>query len=151
MSFPRCGNGLCKPLDSGLRRNDGVAADNDGEGGCCWAQGCRDSDKPISTPIVIPAQAGIQETGARLLNGWPILADGALGGSCLSGHSHVAGMYGFNHWIPACAGMTQWLRGMTAGAVGCCRAQGCRDGDKPISTPIVIPAQAGIQETGARW
>ena len=23
LSFPRCGNGLLKPLDSGLRRNDG--------------------------------------------------------------------------------------------------------------------------------
>ena len=40
-------------------------------------------------------------------SGWRVV------GSPFSGHSRVAGMYGLNHWIPACAGMTQWLRGMT--------------------------------------
>ena len=52
-----------------------------------------------------------------------------------------------NHWIPAFAGMTQGLR------LGFFREWqgGYRDGDKPILTPVVIPAQAGIQEGGARW
>ena len=47
-------------------------------------------------------------------------------------------------WIPACAGMTG------GAATAFCQAQqrGCRDDDKLISAPVVIPAQAGIQEGG---
>ena len=61
----------------------------------------------------------------------------------------VARMACLNHWIPACAGMT-------AGAeAGICQEwqRGCRDGDKPHSSPIVIPAKAGIQEggPGSEW
>ena len=49
-----------------------------------------------------------------------------------------------NHWIPACAGMTEGLRsGIRQEWKG-----GCRDGDKPHSSPVVIPAQAGIQAGG---
>ena len=29
--------------------------------------------------VVIPAEAGIQESGGTVVNGWPILADGAFG------------------------------------------------------------------------
>ena len=48
----------------------------------------------------------------------------------------------FKHWIPACAGMTEGLRSGIRQAW----QRGYRDGDKPITTPVVIPAQAGIQE-----
>ena len=65
-SFPPCGNGLSKPLDSSLRWNDGW-----GQNGflpirqlLCYA--CR---IPDPNPIVIPAKAGIQEDEAGMLNG----------------------------------------------------------------------------------
>ena len=82
-----------------------------------------------------------------MVNGWPILGDGALGGHPLSGHSRSAGMYGFNHWIPAFAGMTKGVRLVFFREW----QRGCRDGDKLILTFGVIPAQAGIQGGGARW
>ena len=61
---------------------------------------------------------------------WQALWDGALVVIPLSCHSRSAEMDCLNHWIPACAGMTR----------------GCRDANKPILAPAVIPAKAGIQE-----
>ena len=115
--------------------------------GCCRAQVCQDGDKPISIPIVIPAQAGIQEGGGAVVNGWPILADGALGGHPFKLSFPLCGNVLLNHWIPAFAGMTEGaavrhLSGMAKGLSGC----------QPVYSLLgVIPAQAGIQETEARW
>ena len=54
------GNGLHKPLDSGFRRNDGGGCGQvfvrNGKGLSGWQPTC-------SLPVVIPAQAGIQEGG----------------------------------------------------------------------------------------
>ena len=56
-AFPLCGNGLLKPLDSGLRRNDrGAKVKMTGLPEC------------IYPPAVIPAKAGIQEGGGRVMN-----------------------------------------------------------------------------------
>ena len=66
---------MSKPLDSGLRRAASdilssrripdILSINDGGGlksGICqaWQRGCRDGDKLMAIPIVIPAEAGIQ-------------------------------------------------------------------------------------------
>ena len=90
-------------------------------------------------PVVIPAQAGIQEGGDAVINGWQVLLDSALGCRVCC-HSRCAGMYCLNHWIPAFAGMTEelWPR--------ICRAwqEDCRGSDRLFSVFVVIPAKAGI-------
>ena len=127
--------------------------------------------------VVIPAQAGIQETkpGGRMTTGfyrnriaWP---------SC-GGHFRQAGMACLNHWIPACAGMTaevdsslcqaatgihalsphtglpahkwrqEWIPALSeAGAPSPLRVNTTPKIDAMRLSPVVIPAQAGIQET----
>ena len=42
---------------------------------------------------------------------WQVLRDSALVGHPLNWHSRSAGMDYVNHWIPACAGMTEWRTG----------------------------------------
>ena len=67
LSFPLCGNGSFRPLDSSLRWND----DGGRDGFFCH------SDSPFAIPAkfltlapsVIPAQAGIQEGRAGMLDG----------------------------------------------------------------------------------
>ena len=88
LSFPRCGNGLLKPLDSGLRRAaTGILPSrriqdflsiNDGGGEfplsqsrpaflfrLAWSVQPPRVTRCVYPPIVIPAKAGIQETRLR--------------------------------------------------------------------------------------
>ena len=60
---------------------------------------------PFGLPVVIPAKAGIQEGGGKVMTGCQVLSDGAFS-YCVCCHSRYAGMDCLNHWIPACAGMT---------------------------------------------
>ena len=78
LSFPRCGNGLSNPLDSGLRRNDGGGCDQAFVGmtvGAAvknlpgMARGLSGWRPACFLPIVIPAKAGIQEGGGTVVNG----------------------------------------------------------------------------------
>ena len=100
LSFPLCGNGLCKPLDSGLRRNDG--------GG--WGQEFIRNGRGVTGMAINPFrppssfQRRLESRGG--VKEWQVLADGALGSYPFSCHSHFAGMGYLNHWIPAFAGMT---------------------------------------------
>ena len=90
LSFPLCGNGLCNPLDSGLRRAaTGVL------GGL------------FPTPLYRLRPVGVP---SRRIQDFLSINDERGWGS----------------------GTRQaWQRG-------------CRDGDNPIPTPVVIPAKAGI-------
>ena len=88
LSFPLRGNGLNKPLDSGLRRNDEV-------------------------PIVTPHRHSSESwnPGRRRRDVRRMLAFGRMtaledGIACPCCHSRSAGMDCLNHWIPAFAGMT---------------------------------------------
>ena len=119
----------------------------------------RKDNRAVSiTCVVIPAQAGIhvyRDVGGRAasgtgrregetggVKGWQVLPNGAFDCRACDCHSRCAGMDYVNHWIPAFAGMTVWA-GVRHSAV---MAEGYRDGDEPTSTPVVIPAKAGIQE-----
>ena len=46
----------------------------------------------------------------REVQGWQSLSDGAFGCHSCDCHSRYAGMACVNHWIPACAGMTEGLK-----------------------------------------
>ena len=55
-----------------------------------------------------------------------VLSDGELGGRACGCHSRCAGMDSLNHWIPACAGMTEreilvFSRRLRASSVVCSR------------------------------
>ena len=65
-SFPRCGHGLLKTLDSGLRRNDEGLESGNLPG---MAKGLSGWQPACSLLVVIPAQAGIQEGGVAVVNG----------------------------------------------------------------------------------
>ena len=177
------GNVLHKPLDSSFRWNDGggdrciratfdtisfaisfqpAAGRNDRFFCalplflvlCCLFHFCS---------IVIPAKAGIQESGAGILNGFRIMF------ACTKVVIPAqAEMYYINHWIPAFAGMTEgsdrciraafkvipfapslqpvasrndrFFCALSLFLVLCCLFHFCS---------IVIPAKAGIQEGGA--
>ena len=96
---------------------------------CLRVRHCR------ATLFVISAFACLQQAGRNDAACWVLP---------FSGHSRVAGMNYVNHWIPAFAGMTEGaavrhLSGMAKGLSGW----------QPVySLLVVIPAQAGIQETG---
>ena len=77
-----------------------------------------------------------------MVKGWQVLPDSTFGYRACDCHSRYAGMTCLNHWIPAFAGMTDWAGVRNFPGI----AKGLRDGDKPIPAPVVIPAQAGIQE-----
>ena len=79
------------------------------------AKDFRAGDSPYSLFSVIPAKAGIQESGGAVVKGWPILPGGAFGcRSCC--HSRLCGngllkpldsSFRWNDgfvWIPACTG-----------------------------------------------
>ena len=57
-----------------------------------------------SAPIVIPAEAGIQEGKAGMVKELQFLP--ACRNAAFTCHSRWAGMGCINHWIPAFAGMT---------------------------------------------
>ena len=74
------------------------------------------------------------------MNGRQGLPDGTFCCRALVLSFPLCGNSLLNQWIPAFAGMTEGLRsGIRQEWKG-----GCRDGDKPHSSPVVIPAQAGI-------
>ena len=68
------------------------------------AEGCRDGDKPVLTSVVIPAEAGIQESGNAVVNEWQVLPDGIGWSSLWLSSPPGRGCYCINHWIPAFAG-----------------------------------------------
>ena len=68
-------------------------------------KGCLPQLPARSLFLVIPAQAGIQESRGAVVKGRQILPDARVRLSCLL--SFPQGGNGLlNHWIPACAGMT---------------------------------------------
>ena len=52
------------------------------------------------------------EGDTRMVKGWKVLADGAFGCRFCVLSFPLCGNVLLNHWIPAFAGMTPWLRGM---------------------------------------
>ena len=167
LSFPLCGNGLFKPLDSsafvpdtalppasmqaGLRRNDGMGK-NDSEG--CPAVSI--SLRSFQSCLAIPASRRHSGEGrnpgneAEAVNRRRVLEDGAFGCRSFGRHSRSAGMDYINHWIPAFAGMTAWARMAARIAPMCLSLCGRSSPILPFPPPVVIPAKAGIQETGPR-
>ena len=82
LSFPLCGNGLCKPLDSGLRRNDGFVWIPACAGqlwvtlATCYRLGFTTSvayaktyDYIFTTGGIAPTHADITSSGSMLLQG----------------------------------------------------------------------------------
>ena len=65
LSFPLRGNGLCKPLDSGLRRNDEMLVETSVVISACSRQAAMMIKQRLPRcfyhSVVIPAKAGIQE------------------------------------------------------------------------------------------
>ena len=76
LSFPLCGNGLLKPLDSGLRRNDGGGwskeFDRYGKGAF------RIATNPFLPPSLFQRRLESRKAG-RGVKGWQGLSDGAFG------------------------------------------------------------------------
>ena len=92
-----------RQVDSGLRRNDG--------GG--WGQKfVRNRNGTVGMarnafppPSSFQRRLESRRAGQRV-KGWQGLSDGTFGHRACGCHSRYAGMTYFNHWIPACAGMT---------------------------------------------
>ena len=72
-------------------------------------------------------------SGGRGVKGWQGLSDGALGCRCYGCHSRYAGMACFNHWIPACAGMTVGAEGKAFGRHG-------RGAVGMATNPLLLPS-----------
>ena len=106
-SFPHQRECIYKPLDSGLRRNDGMRKirviqalhrSRIQSGSFCLVV--------IPNAPVIPAKAGIQEGGPRGCREFRLCLTASYQPGC---HSRISGNVFINHWIPACAGMTtEW-------------------------------------------
>ena len=124
-----CGNGLPKPLDSGLRRNDGGLRSVIRQ---AWQRGYRDGNPACFLFVVIPAKAGIQEGGAVVLRS-------ISASKCVAYWIVIpapAGMDYLNHWIPAFAGMTEGLRSVIRQEW----QRGYRDGNPACFLFVVMPA-----------
>ena len=94
------------------RRIQDFLSINDG-GGCGQEFGRHDNGAigmattPFRPPSSFQRRLESRKAG-RGVKGWQGLSDGVLG--CCGCHSRYAGMARFNHWIPACAGMTVGLK-----------------------------------------
>ena len=97
LSFPLCGNGLSKALDSGLRRND--------DGGCGQAFGRNGRGAVKMATHLFPLRRHSSEGWnpggrSREMMEWQVLSDGALVGHPFKLSFPLAGMDCLNHWIP---------------------------------------------------
>ena len=128
-TFPLCGNGLCKPPDSGFRRAatgllpsrhiQDCLSINDGEvdSGLCWNDGgvptasssfqrklaCMDAGGRAASGT---GGRGIQEGSAGVVNEPRPAPDWHDAFIVIPAQ---AGMYCIHHWIPAFAGMTRGI------------------------------------------
>ena len=137
LAFPRCGNGLLKPLDSGLRRNDCGGLDQE------FGRNGRGVTGMAINPLRPPSSFQRRLESSGLLHTFP------PGGN---DHSWVipASVTGAIRLTsrPACldsglrrndeGAKVRNLPDMAEGAVGLAT--------NPCRPPVVIPAKAGIQE-----
>ena len=111
---------------------------NDGEGYC------RDGGKAFSRLRRHSGEGRNPGKRSRGVTEWQVLSDAALGDRPRGCHSRYAGMACLNHWIPACAGMTEsWISACA------CLLQAGRNDEMPVVTAVVIsacPRQASMMK-----
>ena len=133
--LPLCGNGLYKPLDSGLRRNDGRA---------------RMVFKVASLRLRLRRHSSEGWNPGRRaggVKGWQVLPEGAFDCRACC-HSRYAGMDCVNHWIPACAGQL-WVTSATCYRLGfTTSAAYAKTYDYIPTTGDIVPTHADISSSG---